>query len=274
MEAFSLPPPFIKTVKALYENTHTVVAINRIFSKPYQVTRGVCQGDPLSCPLFDLAIEPLVCRFRNDPRIRGIEIPGLIKKLVVKMFADDTSLYLSKRDRLNNVQDILDQWCIVSGAKFNTEKTEIIPIGSITHQTCIITTRKVHNEDTSPLPEKICIANEGDVVHMLRAWISNNTNDITPWEPVLDKIKAKLDIWKKAHPTLEGRSTIVQAVIRGCTQYLTQVQGMLDHIEEALNDTINDFMWDEGQPRLAITHLQAPKEKGGINLQCLPKPST
>jgi hypothetical protein len=39
-----------------------------------------------------------MCRIRSDPNIRGIEIPGLNKKLVIKLFADDTNLYLSKED--------------------------------------------------------------------------------------------------------------------------------------------------------------------------------
>lgn len=41
MKKFGLPHTFIKTVKTLYTNAHTMVAINGIFSKPYEVTRGV-----------------------------------------------------------------------------------------------------------------------------------------------------------------------------------------------------------------------------------------
>jgi hypothetical protein len=37
------------------------VAINGHLSSQYKVTRGVRQGDPLSCALFNLAIEPLAC---------------------------------------------------------------------------------------------------------------------------------------------------------------------------------------------------------------------
>ena len=49
-----------------------MVAINGVFSTPFQVKRGVRQGDPLSCALFNIAIEPLACRIRNDPGIKGI----------------------------------------------------------------------------------------------------------------------------------------------------------------------------------------------------------
>jgi hypothetical protein len=92
LESFDIPQTFINTVKALYQNAQTQVAINGIFSEPFDITRGVRQGDPLSCPLFDLAIEPLACMIRHDASLNGITIPGLDRNILVTMFADDTTL--------------------------------------------------------------------------------------------------------------------------------------------------------------------------------------
>ena len=72
LEAFHLPQPFIWTVKALYCNAHTKVAINGVFSETFKVKCGVCQGDPLSCPLFNLAIKPLAYSIHANPNIKGI----------------------------------------------------------------------------------------------------------------------------------------------------------------------------------------------------------
>ena len=60
------PPHFINTVQTLYAHTETVVIINGIRSSPFKVTRGVRQGDPLSCLLFNLAIEPLAEALRKS----------------------------------------------------------------------------------------------------------------------------------------------------------------------------------------------------------------
>jgi hypothetical protein len=133
LNEFNLPPPFIDTIKALYSNAHTRVAINGELSTPFQVTQGMRQGDPLSCAIFDLAIEPLACKLRNDSTIEGLTIPGLEEKVLINLFADDTTLYLNKNDSFDQVERILCQWCKVLGAKFNIEKTEIIPIGTIEH---------------------------------------------------------------------------------------------------------------------------------------------
>src|ERR1019366_1385134 len=123
------------------------VAINGFLSEPFQITRGVRQGDPLSCLLFDLAIEPLACLIRSNENLRGIAIPGLDKNILVTMFADDTTLFLSKHDRFDTAQRILDGWCRTSGAKFNIEKTEIIPIGTVDHRSTVVATRKINPLD-------------------------------------------------------------------------------------------------------------------------------
>ena len=98
LEAFHLPQPFICTIQALYKNAHTRVTINGIFSRTYKVTCGVRQGDPLSCPLFDLAIEPLACCICANPNIKGIVVPGIKNTIKVTLFTDDTNLFLSKED--------------------------------------------------------------------------------------------------------------------------------------------------------------------------------
>lgn len=59
MRKYNLPDMMINMTESLYENAHTRVVINRVLSTPFKVTRGVRQGDPWSCLLFDVAIEPL-----------------------------------------------------------------------------------------------------------------------------------------------------------------------------------------------------------------------
>jgi len=227
----------------------------------------VRQGDPLSCPLFDLAIEPLACRIRANQNIKGITIPGIEKPIKIKLFADNTNLFLNKDDRLDHVQRTLNEWCEVSGARFNIEKTEIIPMGTIRHRENVVESRKINQEDNTQLPNDIRIARDGNAVRILGAWIGNKVNDVTPWEPILNTIRAKLKLWERAHPTLNGKRLIIQAIIRGHTQFLTKAQGMPPTIIEALNKLIKEFIWGQGsKPRIAMATLQRPINEGGLNL--------
>jgi hypothetical protein len=146
LEKYNLPQGFINTVRSLYESAETVVIINGAVSKPFQVSRGVRQGDPLSCLLFNIAIEPLVNLLRKNNQLEGFNIPGIEEKLITTLFADDTTVYLSQNDLFDDLTDTLDLWCKASGARFNVNKTEIIPIGSKTYQNEILETRC-----TSPL---------------------------------------------------------------------------------------------------------------------------
>lgn len=137
LKAFHIPQTFTNTVRSLYQHAHTQVAINGVLSNPFHVTRDIRQGDPLSCALFNLAIEPLACMICTNVNLRGITIPG-INNILITLFADDTTLFLSKNDRFDDAQRILNQWCRVSGTKFNIEKTEIIPIGMEEHRPTVI----------------------------------------------------------------------------------------------------------------------------------------
>ena len=133
LKAFKLPNIFVNTVGALYKNARTKVIINGIISNPYTITRGVRQGDPLSCLLFDLAIEPLAASIRNTPDLKGYNIPNTGRTIKINLYADDTTVYLSSTDKYSDLEKILKKWCLASGAKFNLEKTEIIQIGTETH---------------------------------------------------------------------------------------------------------------------------------------------
>ena len=204
LDAFNMPKLFTKTVKELYKNAWTKVAINGELSTPYKVMRGVRQGDPLSCFLFDIGIEPLACLIRNTEAIKGYNIPGLNEKLAINLFADDTVLYLSEEDQLDEVTKVLDKWCEASGARFNKEKTEIIPIGSRVHREKVTRTRKLLPNDT-PIPTGVRIARDGEAVRSLGAWIGNDTIETKPWEPIIDLVHNDLERWKSVHPTLDGK---------------------------------------------------------------------
>lgn len=167
---------FINTIKTLYDNAFTRVAINGVMSSPFQVTRGVRQGDPLSCLLFDMAIEPLACMLRAAPNLHGYQI-----------------------------QDILKLWCETSGAKFNLNKTEILPIGSKEHRAATIRNRRL-NDDDDPWEDKIRIAEDGNPIRSLGAWIGNDLTTATPWEPIIDKITKCLARWNMGHPSQSPRN--------------------------------------------------------------------
>ena len=125
---------------------------------------------------------------------------------------------LSEEDNLDKVHKILEEWCSASGAKFNIEKTEIIPIGSPAHCTRMTETWQLNVNEQQPLNTRIRIAKDHDAVRILRAWLGNETEAMAPWEPIIDKINKLLTRFSKLHPTLDGWKLIIQMIIGGYTQ--------------------------------------------------------
>ena len=124
-----IPPRFISKLRRLYQKARTKVIINEECSPFFSVTRGVRQGDPLSCILFLLAIELLACMLRAST-LHGFSIPGMSDRILASLFADDTSVFLSQHDTWPEVWIILNKWCEASKAKFNNFKTAWKPAPS------------------------------------------------------------------------------------------------------------------------------------------------
>jgi exonuclease III/ribonuclease HI len=262
LEKFDFPKHFIDCVKALYSDADTSVIINGIQSSPFKVARGVRQGDPLSCLLFDLAIEPLAEMLRQS-ELKGFQVPGMEYHVVVTMFADDTTVYLTERDDYTVLKNILDTWCIASGAKFNVAKTEIMPIGTIGYRKNLYELH-ILNEGSPPLPDNIKIAKDGTAIRILGAWIGNKTNSEALWAPIMEKIDDALKKWERVHPSIEGRKIIIQRIIGSMTQYLAKAQGMPKSIENQLVKRTRSFIWDgEGKSTISMEMLSAPVNKGG-----------
>lgn len=113
----------------------------------------------------------------------------------------------------------------------------------------MIASRRINPRDNNQLDDRIRIAKDQDAVRLLGAWVGNNTNDLTPWGTIIDKVKYNIERWQKIKPTLYGKRIIAQAVIGGRTQYLAKVQGMPQEIETAIQKLIQNFLWDsEAKP--------------------------
>ena len=258
---FAFPEKMINTIKALYRRAPTSVIVNGVVSNPFLVTRGVRQGDPMSCILFDLGIEPLAVNIRASP-IRGIDVPGLDDKAKVSLFVDDTTVILTEHDSLSDLVRILDNWCAVSGAKFNVEKTEIIPIGTPEYRRNLVETR-VMNTTGEQVPTSIHIAHDGDATRLLGAWIGNNVDPVEPWRRIVKTIKKDFKRWEARYPTLEGKHHIVQMAAGGKTQFLVRAQGMPHSIEVDLQNVITEFVWGKSRATMCIADMAKLPKHGG-----------
>jgi len=146
----------------------------------------------------------------RDSPLEGFGVKnGLeIKRLITTLYTDDTTVFLSERDHLKTLQEIIQKWCKVSGAKFNENKTIILPTGTPEYRARVVATRK-HNPNDPIIPENIIIAQDGRPVRILGSFLGNAIEQSGIWTPIIEKIDDQLEKWNRSHPTQEGKRLII-----------------------------------------------------------------
>jgi len=124
--AFGLPADLILLINNLTGGCKSHVHINSSYSPYLTLKRGVRQGDPLSCLLFNFSIKPLAIKLRK--RIIGLSVLGL-SPVKVMLYADDINLFLGALDSIPEVSKCLTEVSHTIGSKFNMNKTDVKPVG-------------------------------------------------------------------------------------------------------------------------------------------------
>lgn len=266
LKEYDIPDKFIETVKTLYKKAKTVVQLNGIRTRPFNVKRGVRQGDPMSCLLYNLAIEPLAIMLRKSD-LKGMKFKGEEEKLITTLFADDTLVYLNRKDDISKLYKILETFCTASTAKFNKEKTEILPIGKESYRKKVIETRKMNSKQQEPFEEKIRVVKDGESMRTLGAWIGNKIKIDPQWNTILEKQKEIMEGWKKSRPSLRGKELLLKSLVVSRAQFLATVNGMPEWVQMKMEKQMRDFVWD-GRDRgcLPWQCVTAPRKRGGLNM--------
>lgn len=261
LEKMNFPTSFINTVKSLYQNVETKINLNGVTSDPIKVNRGVRQGDPISCLLYDLAIEPLAIAIRKSA-LQGISIPNAPHPIKVTLFADDTLVYLKDTDDITILDQILDTFCLASTAKFNKEKTEILPTGTKPFRDLVIRERKIGNYHINP--EKTIIK-EGQPMRTLGAWVGNNIEITEQWDKIIEKQKQIIHLWERSRPSMRGKELLLKSLIQSRALFLATVNGMPQNTEKQMTRLMKDFLWNNKKGLLDVKYTISPRDEGGLN---------
>ena len=97
------------------------------FSSPFQLERGVRQGDPMSPYLFLIAIEIMAITIRTNEQIEGIKIGE--DETTYLLCADDMTATLANISSVKKVIQTLHNFEKCSGLKMNLSKTKAMWIG-------------------------------------------------------------------------------------------------------------------------------------------------
>ena len=128
LSAFDFGPSFISWIRTFYQNITSSVMNNCFSTGPFNILRGVRQGDPLSAYLFIICLEVFAISIRENKNIQGILVDK--EEIKLEVFADDVTAFLRNNRSLEVLLHTADLFSKCSGLEINAEKTECMFLGN------------------------------------------------------------------------------------------------------------------------------------------------
>ncbi len=253
LKFFGFGEKIISWIKILYKDASLMLKIGGGLSCPIPVKRGIRQGCPLSGQLYSLAIEPLLCKLRNE--LKGLMIPGDNSGLrhYVSAYADDVNIFISGQNDIQILCKNLNLYEKSSSAKVNWAKCDGFAVGSW--------------GDTGPpqLPEGLKWGKEG--LKVLGVYLGTDKYKEKNWEGLLGKVVAKLSKWKWLLPELSyrGRVLITNNLTASMLWHKLNVLEPPDDSIKEIQKKLVDFFWS-GQKWIPRQALYLPVIEGGQSL--------
>ena len=261
LEAFGFPESFITRIRNLYTKAATAIRVNGFVSDLFDVRRGVRQGDPMSCLLYNLAIELLLECIRSSP-LKGFRVNDELTKALVKAYADNTMVFLGPEDNPSDLQKCLDLFCKASTARFNDSKTEIIPMGSKVTRSEMIRTREFNDWK---IKDEIRITKDGEATRILGSWQGNEINIQDKWNDILERQQKTMKRWSHLYPSVAGRVLLLKTLVVSLAQYLMTVNGISNKNLTTMEKSIRQFIWGRKKGQLAWERAILPVKDGGVS---------
>jgi hypothetical protein len=128
-----------------------------------------------------------LCPSAPQVGLKGIDVPEKSECLIVTLFTDNTTVYLSKEDEISKLEIILEDWRKAAQAKLNVRKTIVMPIRELMYRQNVLQTQRTQPK-RGQIPAHMTILREGKATHILRAWYGNGVKISALWSVVLTKL--------------------------------------------------------------------------------------
>lgn len=187
---------WISWIMGCIKNPRFLVFINRRPRGRIFASRGIRQGDPLSPFLFLLISEIL----GGNVLFEGFVVGKERTHVSILQFTDDTLLSCKYDDgMLDKLRQTLElfEWC--SGQKINWEKSALYGVNIDDNKLLSTASRVKCKVETS--------------VTYLGLPLGGYPKKVSFWQPMIDKIHAKLDKWRRFNLSRGGRATLCKPVL-------------------------------------------------------------
>jgi len=256
LRAMGIPLPLLNIIRDILPSCRSRVRVNSGLSEPFFLKRGVRQGDPLSCLLYNFSIEPLAMRLWA--RLHGISVFGLPHAKVM-LYADDTNLFLSPRDSLPGVAACLASTSYAIGSRFNLDKTDVKPVGSTEFKQSAFDDHLVIQ---ASLPGAYVLPPSAPL-RILGVWIGSEDFAAPRWAQIEAHIGKITRQWRAIGASLRNRAVLASALLSSRCYHLLDGNGIPAATLSRITGKISRFVRG-GFSLMPYASLESPVAEGGL----------
>ncbi|SDA01136.1 BZ3500_MvSof-1268-A1-R1_Chr10-4g03094 [Microbotryum saponariae] len=257
-EAFGFGERFISLLRALYD-PKTLGVRYLVNGFPTDLVRLLCglgQGDPLSCPVWNITFQP----FLDALVRRGIALDlqkvwpgGPRAQLTHLAFADDAVVVVESPAALSKLQTLSQTWYEATNGKTNTDKTLVLPLGP----------NWLRDETAQALPT----VQEGESFKWCGYAFFRHGDSKLFWTHVLDRIKAKTRAARDRTLSPSGKVFYANAHIISTVLHVLSFDIPPQWFIKAAETALTDFVWGgAGRNTVARDFVFQAREDGGLGL--------
>ncbi|KAL4582537.1 hypothetical protein LXL04_007088 [Taraxacum kok-saghyz] len=189
-------------IKGCLSSGRASILINGSATKEFDFKMGVRQGDPLAPFLFILAMEGLSLTMREaceQHSFHEISLPNGGPTLSHLMYADDVT-FIGEWSEMNliNLNRILRCFYLASGLKVNLNKSRVFGVG--VEDAEIANLAGILNCESGTFP-----------FTYLGLPLGANMRIFKHWNPILEKFRSRLSVWKAKNLSFAGRLTLLKS---------------------------------------------------------------
>ncbi|GLT47499.1 hypothetical protein SLA2020_211940 [Shorea laevis] len=262
MESFGFGTKWRGWIMECLSTARISVLVNGSPTREFEVGKGLRQGDPLSPFLFLMigeGLKSLVQRAVTEGMLHGIEIGKQGMSVSLLQFADDTIIMgRADAENIHMVKDVLKWFELMSGLRINFNKSSVYGYN--------VSERWLKGAAGMVR----CGVGRAPLIY-LGLPIDGRSGSKKVWEPVVNKFRAKLTVWKAATLSFGGRLILLNSVLSALPIFYMSLFLLPKSVLVELVSIQRRFLWGGAGLNKKISWVKWDyvcygKEKGGLGV--------